>query len=210
MLLSPAGAMGAKPPAKEEPKYKLEILKMEFVNAPTPEAVSPRKILMVIPHRDFQDKELSIPKSLLEKEGHKITIASSSLSEAKGMLGMKIKPDILLKTARAADYDAIIFIGGNGATQYFDDPEALSLAIEARKNDKIIGAICIAPVILAKAGLLENRKAAVSPYGKSELKKAGAVCSGNAVEVDGKIITGSGPAAAADFGKAILKALSSQ
>lgn len=204
-----AFAMAGKPPAQEEPKYKLEILKMEFVPA-SPEAISSKKILMVIAHKNYQDQELSVPKKLLEKEGYKVEIASSSLSEAKGMLGGKVKPNILVKEAKVSDYDAIIFVGGSGVTQYFSDPQALSLAIEAQKQNKIIGAICIAPVILAKAGILENKKATVWYGEKSSLIKAKAICTNNKVEVDGKIITANGPAAAEEFGKAILKALKEQ
>jgi|GEM_PF-267135 len=198
-------AMASKPPIKEEPKYKLEILKMEVV--PAPQTQTPKKILMVIAHKNFQDREFSVPKELLEKKGYLITIASSSLSEAQGMLGTKVKPDLLLKEAKATDYDAIVFIGGSGTTQYFNDPQALALAIEAEKHHKVIGAICIAPVILAKAGVLQGKKATVWSGEKQTLQKSGAVCTGKAVEVDGKIITASGPAAAEEFGKALVKIL---
>ena len=202
--------MGGKPPAKEEPKYKLEILKMEIVPAfsVSPEALSSKKVLMIIASKDFQDQEFSKPKALLEAKGVKITIASTTLKEAIGMYGSKAKPDILIENAKAADYDAVVFIGGNGALGLANDPQALSLAIEAKKNDKVIGAICVAPMILAKAGILEGKKAAVSPYGKSDLKKAGAVITGKSVEIDGKIVTGSGPAASEKFGEAILEQLS--
>jgi protease I len=199
--------MGNKP--KEEPKYKLEILKMEVVSAPAPQAMdlSSKKVLMIIAPKDFQDKEFSEPKKVLEAKGVKITVASTSKKSAIGMYGMKVMPDLTLKEARAADYDAVLFIGGDGMTALFDDPQALSLAIEANKNNKVIGAICVAPVILARAGILEGKKATVSSWGKGDLKKAGATCTGKGIEVDGNIITGSGPSASADFGKAILNAL---
>jgi len=201
-------AMASKPPSKEEPKYKLEILKMEVV--PAPQAQTSKKILMIIAHKNFQDREFSIPKGLLEKEGYQITVASSSLSEAQGMSGGKVKPDILLKEAIATDYDALVFVGGSGTTQYFNDPQALALAMEAKKHNKVIGAICLAPVILAKAGVLQGKKATVWGGEKGTLQKLGAVCAGKAVEIDDKIVTANGPAAAEEFGKTLIKILKGQ
>lgn len=202
---SPASAMGNKP--KEEPKYKLEILKMEVVSVPPSQVSLNKKALLVIAPKDFQDKEYSRPRAILKAKGVEVTVASTATRTAVGMGGMQVKPDILVKNARAADYDAVVFIGGNGAADLANDPQVLALAIEAKKHDKIIGAICIAPVILAKAGVLEGKKAAVSPSGKGDLTRAGATCTGKDVEVDGKVITGSGPAAADAFGQALLDAL---
>lgn len=208
-------ALGGKPPEKEEePKYKLEILKMEVITAPSlsyeVKALSSKKVLIIIAPKDFQDQEFSKPKQILEAEGAKIVVASSTAKTATGIYGMKVKPDITLKEAKATDYDAVIFVGGSGATDYADDPQALSLAIEAQKHDKILGAICVAPVILAKAGILEGKKATVSIFGKNELTRAKAIYSGKDIEIDGKIITGKGPAEAEAFGKTIVEALKRQ
>ena len=171
-------------------------------------SLSSKKVLMIIASKDFHDQEFIKPKKILEKNGIKITIASTSLRVATGMYELRVKPDLLIKQAKADNYDAIIFVGGIGASALADDPSALSLVREAQRNNKIIGALCIAPVILAKAGILEGKKAAVSPYGINDLKKAKAFCSGKKVEIDGNIITGGDPGAAEDFGNAIIKALS--
>lgn len=197
-------AMGNRP--KEEPKYKLEILKMEVVPAATV-TMTGKSALLVIAPKDFQDQEYAVTRKMLEAKGIKVTVASATTRTATGMSGLKVKPDLAISSARAADYDAVVFIGGNGALVYENDPQAMSLAIEANKNNKVIGAICVSPMILAKAGLLQGKKATVSPYGTSALKKGGAVCTGKAVEVDGRIITGQGPAASAEFGQAVIDAL---
>jgi deglycase len=218
-------AMGEKPtntPKAEtetKSKYKLKILKMEIIptasqelklstNPPAADkSLAGKKVLMVIAPKNFQDKEYLESKKLLEYKGIKITVASSSTKTAKGMFGKKVKPDISLSDAKATDYDAIIFIGGSGSTIYKNDLSALSLAIEAKKHDKVIGAICLAPTILAKSGILKGKKATVSPAGAHILKKAKSKYTGNQVEVDGKIITGDGPAATENFVVEIIKAL---
>lgn len=76
------------------------------------------------------------------------------------------------------------------------------------EQDKVLGAICIAPVILANAKVLEGKNATVFPDGADVLKQNGANYIDVNVIVDGKIITGNGPEAAEDFGRALVKLLS--
>ena len=165
------------------------------------------KVVMIIAEEDFRDEELQKPKEILERYGAKVVIASSTTNIATGMLGMKIKPDILINEIKVEEYDAIIFVGGSGASQYWNDPIAHSIAKEAIKKDKILCAICIAPVTLANAGVLQGKKATVWPSEAERIKNMGAIYTGANVEIDGKIITANGPAAAEEFGEAIAKAL---
>jgi len=117
------------------------------------------------------------------------------------------KPDLVLAECKADDYDAIVFIGGPGASEYFDNPQALALARESAAKGKVLGAICIAPTILAKAGILNGIKATVSPYGARDLKKGGSKYTGEKLEIDGNIYTANGPAASEAFGNAIARRL---
>jgi protease I len=79
---------------------------------------------------------------------------------------------------------------------------------EAVKQNKIVGAICIAPVTLANAGILSGKRAAVSISERQQLADKGAECTFKDVQRDGNIITASGPPAAKGFGEAIAEALS--
>jgi protease I len=90
---------------------------------------------------------------------------------------------------------------------YFDDPVAQNIAKEAVRENKILAAICIAPVILANAGVLRNKKATVFPSEKETLINAGAQYTGKDVEVDGNIITASGPQAAEKFAATIKSSI---
>lgn len=167
------------------------------------------RILMVIAPQDFRDEEYARPREILESAGYAVTVASRSRETARGMLGMRVQPDLLLPEARAADYDAVIFVGGNGAQTYWDDPEAHRLAQEAAAAGKVVAAICIAPVILARAGVLEGKQATVfnPPSLCTELTAHGATCTDTSVQRDGRIVTASGPHAAEEFARAILAAL---
>ncbi len=166
-----------------------------------------KKALMIIAQKEFRDEELLEPKAILEEKGIEVVIASTSLGEAKGRFGTTAKPDILLSDAKVEDYDVIVFVGGGGAKQYWDDSLAHKISQEAVKQEKILCAICIAPVVLANAGVLLGKKATVWSSEKERLKAKGAIYTGKPLQVEGKIITGEGPQAAKDFGKAIVKAL---
>ena len=169
--------------------------------------LSKKRVLMVTASKNFNDTEYSVPRDILEKAGVKVVVASSSLGEAEGMAGMKLKPDILINNAKASEYSAIIFVGGSGANEYWKNPSALKLAKEAYGHGEVIAAICIAPTTLANAGLLKGRKVTVWPSQASKLKKLGADVTEKLVEVDGRIVTGKNPKAAKEFANSIKVAL---
>jgi len=166
-----------------------------------------KKAVMIIASSQFRDEELFETRKVLEAAGVKVTLASSSLKEATGMLGGKAKADVLLKDVKASDYDAVIFVGGMGANEYFADVTAHALAREAVNTGKVVAAICIAPSTLANAGVLKGKKATCYPSEKGNLVKKGADHTGKNVEKDGKLITADGPTSAKAFGHALVEAM---
>jgi protease I len=163
-----------------------------------------KTVALVIAEKMFRDEEYRIPKEILEKAGVKVITVCTTLAEATGKLGMKVKPDILLGDTDVSLADALIFVGGGGSSQYFEDPAAHGLARDFANRGKIVGAICIAPVILANAGLLKEKRATVFLDGQTDLEGHGAVYTGHPVETDGLLLTGNGPEAAAEFGEKLL------
>lgn len=161
-------------------------------------------ILMVIAQEGFRDEELAVPKALFEERGYRVLVASKAKGEAKGMLGSRVEVDLALKDVDIGEYEAVVFVGGVGAQGYFQDPEALRLAREAHERGKVLGAICLAPGILARAGVLKGKRATVWPSEAKALAEAGATYTGRDVEVDGRIVTANGPHAARAFAEAIL------
>lgn len=164
-------------------------------------------VLMVIAQEGFRDEELTVPKALFEERGYKVEIASRTLKEAKGMLGLWVKPDLTLNDVDLKKYKAVIFVGGVGTKEYFDDPLAVKLVKETTAKGKILGAICLAPVILARAEVLKGKKATVWPSEAETLRKKGAEYTGKPVEVDGNIVTANGPKAAKAFAEKVLELL---
>lgn len=167
-----------------------------------------KKVLMVIAPVNFRDEEFLRPKEIFERDGAEVTVASKGVSEASGMLGARARVDVDVSQVNVTDYDALVFIGGTGASVYFNDQTVLNLAKAADHQGKIIGAICISSSILANAGILSGKKVTGWPSETSNLESKGAVYTGANVEVDGKIVTAKGPEAAAVYGEKIVELLS--
>lgn len=167
----------------------------------------PKKILMVIAKNNFRDEEYFEPKKVFEENNLDVTTASSERGKCRGKLGGEADADISLRETESKDYDAVVFVGGPGTEEYFNNTKALSLAQDFAQAGKITAAICIAPVILANAGILSGKKATVYESGVEQITAKGAEYTKKDVEVDGNIITACGPAAAKLFGQTIVSAL---
>lgn len=176
------------------------------------ESLKNKKIVMIVAFRDFRDEEYFVPREILEKAGAEIKTASNSRGTALGADGGETKVDLLVSDINPADFSAVVFIGGPGCLKDLDNEDSYKIARETVSQDKVLAAICIAPTILAKAGVLEGKKVTVwlSPMDRSPirvLEENGAVYEDEPVVIDGKIITGNGPAAAKEFGQAIIETL---
>lgn len=163
-------------------------------------------ILIVIAPQGYQDFEYEEPKKVLEKKGHTVTTASTT-QIATGSLGGQTQTDLLITEVNPSDYNAIAFIGGPGSQLYFQNQTAHNLAKAFYQAGKLTCAICAAPIILANAGLLEDKISTCYEGGAQQIIAKGAKYTGNQIEKDGNIITASGPPAAKKFGKVIAKNL---
>jgi protease I len=167
-----------------------------------PTAPVTKQALFVI-YNQFEETEYGKPLTALKDAGIEITVASTSLDTVRGHNGKLVKPDVALKEVHGDDYDAVVFIGGYGYS--VDDIEAQRIAQEAATEGKVVAAICIAPITLAKAGLLKGKKATSSI--NSWIQSEGAITIDDPVVRDGIIITANGPDAAKKFGETIVTAL---
>ena len=168
-----------------------------------------KNVLMVVAPKDFEDVEFYAPKTLLEVNGANVTVAST-VSTALGLNGTTYNTDIMISNAKATDYDAIVIVGGTGViSSLWDDKDLRNLIKEADKEKKTIAAICAAPPILARAGLLKNKKATMFPWsdGIKELTQNGANYVDEEVVVSGNIVTGRNPDASVAFGLKLCEEL---
>ncbi len=169
-----------------------------------------KKIAMIIAFKEFKDEEYFIPRFVFKKNGHSVTTVSSHRGMAVGVGGGEAIVDLDFNNFHSNEFDAIVFVGGSGASRFLDDEDVSRILQEAK--DMIIGAICIAPAILAKNGILEGKKATVWSNNMDKsligiLEENGAIYEDLPVVTDGKIVTANGPMAAKDFADAVIDVL---
>ena len=136
-----------------------------------------RKVLMVIPPTQFRDEEFLEPRKILEDEGATVVVGSTTVRVCRGMKSTTVQSDIAIADAKADDYAALVICGGSSAPEYFwNDKKLQELAAAMSAAGKIVAAICLSTVVLAKAKLLAGREATVYflPQAIEELKAGGA------------------------------------
>lgn len=163
-----------------------------------------KKVLFVLAQEGFQEWEYGTPRKILESAGVKAEVASLDSGAAIGAEMLIARVEHRAKDISAEDFDAVIFIGGGGMVPLVREKDFTNLAQAFFDAGKITAAICIAPCILANAGILKDKRATVCDGAEKVLEKAGANYTGKDVEIDGKIITAKNPMAAEKFGTAIL------
>ena len=181
------------------------------INTASAKATVPqKKVLMVIAPKDFEDCEVIEPMAILQANGAKVTIASTTTDIAIGANGYKITPDIKISDAKADDFDAIVIPGGVGViSNLWDNKELHTLILQFNSQNKIVASMCAAPPTLAKAGILKDKKVTMFPFddGIKELTSRGAIYVNEETVTDGNIVTGKNPPASKAFGLAICNAL---
>jgi protease I len=170
-----------------------------------------KKVLMVVPHTQFRDEEFFQPAKVLTDEGATVVVASTSIRTCYGMKGGLVQADLAIADAKADDYAGLVICGGSSVPEFFwNDKKLQELAAAMANAGKVVAAICLATVVLAKAKLLADREATVYflPQAIEELKAAGARYVKETLLIHNNIILAEGPPDSQRFGQAIRTALS--
>ena len=168
------------------------------------------EVLMILANYNFNDDEYDYTRKALEDNGIGIKIAAGEHGECTSVTGKNVDTDMSLENIIPDNFRAVVFIGGPGVDLYFTNDNALQIAKNFFKANKIVGAICWAPVILARSGILAQRRATSWDGAKADLTAAGAVYTGEKITVDNVIVTASGPESALDFGQQIVSLINSK
>lgn len=170
------------------------------------------KIAIIISQIDFRDEEYFLPKSIFENAGFEVITIGEKKGQALGVYGGTTKIEKEIGEISADDFEAIVFVGGEGAAKNINNKAFHQIAQDFNAKGKIVAAICVAPAILATSGILQGKKATVfatelEQSGVKILKQNGAEYLKEKVVVDGNIITSPGPEFARRFAETIVKAL---
>ena len=150
----------------------------------------------------FEELEAVGTIALLRRAGIDVDVCTSDANKVSGRFNLTLQPVKDLKEVDPTSYDALFLPGGPHYQTLESDAYIMEILSSYIHSDKVVAAICAAPMMLGKLGLLKGRKATCYPGFEQYLE--GAECTGAPVERDGNIITGKGPGAAMEFALTVV------
>ncbi len=164
-----------------------------------------KNILLILPANNFSSEEFLLIKNIIQKDGYNVFISSDTNALCIADNHTKVKADVSIFNIHAENFLAIIFIGGNGVRNDWDNKSYQNIARKFFEQNKIVGAICASPIILSRAGLLSNRNATCFPSDRKEIEKDGVCYLDSGVVVDGNLITGQSSSDSEHFAQIIIR-----
>ncbi len=161
-------------------------------------------VLIFLPKNDFNEDEFTIVQKRISKAGKKVFITSDDHLVCSGSKGMKVKSDTSFYNVNVNNFSSLILIGGSGSRNYWKNESLHKIVKKFFESKKIIAAICSSPIILAKAGILQNKKATCFSEDKMELINSGIDYQDRNIVVDGNVVTSDGVHSALQFAEAVL------
>lgn len=155
----------------------------------------------------FEEIEALAFTDILRRAGIAVSTVSVNNDEyAIGSHGIKVVTDININEVCNNDIEAVVLPGGMPGTLNLQKSEkVIELVNYANANNKLLGAICAAPMIIGELGLLIDKKATCYPGFEKHLK--GAIVTENKSEYDGNIITAKGAGATHEFAHCFVSIL---
>lgn len=158
--------------------------------------------ILVLMAPGFEEIELTAPIDILRRLGIEVVTAGTEGRAVKGAHGIIMQADMLMVDVDAANFDGIVLPGGPASWTLRDTPRVKKLVQEFMAAEKLVSAICAAPIALEAAGALTGLRVTCYPEVKKDLVSAAEVTDAP-TETDGNVITGRGPGAALEFGFAL-------
>lgn len=153
----------------------------------------------------FEEIELVSVVDILRRAG--ISVALAGRDECvRGAHNIALKAECKLDSLNVSEFSAIALVGGSRDMMNLRKDDFVIKALqEISAQGKLVAAICAAPIVLGKAGVLKNK---FSCYPSCEdLVDSSAKYCAEKVVVDENIITANGPASASLFALAIVEYL---
>ena len=156
----------------------------------------------------FEDLEAVTITDLLRRAGVDVITVGLTEGGVIGARGLVVVPDKTLADVMSETFDLIALPGGlPGADNLRDDVRIIERLQHHAEQGKVVAAICAAPKVLAKAGLLEGKVATSYPGVLESLDLPTTTLSDEPVVESGNIITSRGPGTAMDFALALIEKL---
>jgi len=152
----------------------------------------------------FEEIEAFTIVDVLRRAGIEVEMVGIPGTTITGAHGIRVQVDKRISEVKEEEYDGIILPGGSpGYQNLMKSSRILDIVRKLNAQGKLIGAICGAPLVLAKAGVLETKRATVYPGLEKQLPYP----RDERVVIDGNVITSQGPATAMEFALKIVEKL---
>lgn len=136
-----------------------------------------------------------------------VTAGLKGTGPVEGSHRIRVIPETSLDEIDFMDFDGLVLPGGApGFVNLGKDERILRMAREMDRAGKYVAAICAAPSVLIKAGILQGRRATVSPSGKAQVEACAQFCEDRVV-VDRNLITSRSPGTALEFALKLVEVL---
>ena len=159
----------------------------------------------------FEEAEALVTADVLRRANLPVTLTGIGGENVTGSHSITVRADAAVEQVTLEPGDMVVLPGGLGGVASIEGSgAAMALVRQAAADEEIwLAAICAAPTLLARAGLLpKGTRAVCYPGMEGALVEAGVIPQMDCPAViDGKLVTGRGPGAAFDFGLAIVEAL---
>jgi protein deglycase len=162
------------------------------------------KTVLVTLAPGFEEIETITVVDILRRAGARVTLAATVTGVLEGSRGIKITPDTLMDTIMEKEFDMICLPGGQPGTDNLNnDPRIEKLLKKMQSQGKYVAAICAAPTVLKKAGILKGRSITCHPSVQSQFDSY----LDDRVVIDGKVITSQSPGTAMEFALKLVEIL---
>lgn len=155
----------------------------------------------------FEETEALGTVDVLRRAGIEATTVSINNEKCvKGAHNIPVMADICFNEASFDEADALILPGGMPGSKNLNECEPLKEALlQQFRENRIVAAICAAPLVLGGLGLLKGKKATCYPSFEPTL--IGAEVTSEPAVTDGNVITGKGPGFVFNFALALVAAI---
>ena len=160
---------------------------------------------VLIPLADgFEEIEASTSIDVLRRAGLDVVTAGLPGTWVTGSRNVKVMADRKMEDVNPDEFDALVLVGGHPGYLNLGRSQAVLRAVQGfDRAGKTIGAICAAPSVLNKAGIMDSRKATIYPGMEREIPMPRP----GRVVVDGHVITSQAPGTAMEFALKLVEVL---
>lgn len=167
-------------------------------------------MVIILLGNGFEEAEALVPADLLRRAGIETALVGLEGRQVTGSHGITVTADLTLEELEQDRIGMLVLPGGLGGVEAIQaNVHALGLIQRCWDRGCWIAAICAAPTILARLGILDRRSAVCYP-GMEEQMGSAVVQKGSAVVVDGHIVTGEAAGSAFPFGLKLVEVLRGQ